>query len=222
MKNFIIALSFLIGINLFAGELSLHDYVNNKTEENFSKVYNYYVQKINQNHEDYDALISLAMLTQIASNNYENMIKDNFKNLGIREKFLFANFLLQKGKYNESIDIYNQLNKIAPKWSCPWRHKGEAYLAIKKYNEAENAVIQAIKVKKNHFDAYILLAEIQEKMEKYPEALKTMETGLKYQDQNTEKEEITDKDVLILYSRILKENNKMKKFKEIQKKLEKK
>ncbi len=222
MKKILMMLIAIVALNLSAEEISLHTYFSNQTEENFLKVYNYLYKKIKANPKDYDSIISLATLTQLAANNYSNQVKTKIDSLGMREKFLFANFLLQQEKYQEAINIYNKLNKAAPKWSCPWRHKGEAYFDMGKYKEAEQALFKAIEVKKNHFDAYILLAQIQEKMEKYQEALSTLETGLKYEDQNTEKEEITDKDVLVLYARILKENNKTEKYNEIMKKIEKK
>lgn len=222
MKKILMMLIAIVALNLSAEEISLHTYFSNQTEENFLKVYNHLYNKIKTNPKDYDSIISLATLTQMAANNYSNKIKTKIDSLGLREKFLFANFLLQQEKYQEAINIYNKLNKAAPKWSCPWRHKGEAYFDMGKYNEAEQSLFKAIEVKKNHFDAYILLAQIQEKMKKYQEALLTLETGLKYQEQNTEKEEITDKDVLVLYARILKENNKTEKYNEIMKKIEKK
>ncbi len=222
MQKILMMLIAIVALNLSAEEISLHTYFSNQTEENFLKVYNHLYKKIKANPKDYDSIISLATLTQLAANNYSNQVKTKIDSLGMREKFLFANFLLQQEKYQEAINIYNKLNKAAPKWSCPWRHKGEAYFDMGKYKEAEQALFKAIEVKKNHFDAYILLAQIQEKMEKYQEALSTLETGLKYEDQNTEKEEITDKDVLVLYARILKENNKTEKYNEIMKKIEKK
>ncbi len=222
MKKILIILIVLVGLNISAEEISLHNYVQNQTEENFLKVFNFYSQKIKSNPQDYDSIISLATLTQFAANHYANQIESKVDSLGMREKFLFANFLLQQRKFQNAIKIYDDLNKTAPKWSCPWRHKGEAYFGMEDYANAEKALFKAIEVKKNHFDAYILLAQVQEKMKKYPEALKTLETGLTYQAQNTEKEEITDNDVLKLYAKILKENNKMEKYNEVMKKIENK
>ena len=63
---------------------------------------------------------------------------ENVEELPNKAKFSCANIQLEMGRYDDAIEIYKMLNEKTPKWSCPWRHRGEAYW---KKGELDNAVI---------------------------------------------------------------------------------
>ena len=144
-----------------------------------------------------------------------------FDSLAPRENFSLANILLDKGEYEKAISYYEKLNKAVPKWSCPWRHKGEAYYKMHKLQEAEKSLKKAIETRKEHYDAYIMLAEVQRDLKKYDEALKTFETGLSYKGKDIEdpEKEVSFIDELFLHAELLKLNNKD--YSEILKKIKK-
>jgi len=125
------------------------------------------------------------------------VLGSNLDSLNTRTKFSYANLLLELGKLDESIIIYDKLNEDVPKWSCPWRHKGEVLIKQNKLLEAETATLMAIETREDHFDAYVQLAKIQKDMKKYEEALKTLNKGLSYYSSDPE-EEVTDEEVIEL------------------------
>jgi tetratricopeptide (TPR) repeat protein len=165
-------------------------YQEDPTIENFVQAIEYYNSEEN-NAEDHMNYILLANLYLAELEKNLEFLKTNIDSLSMRDKFQFANVLLEAGKFDECIEIYNGLNVEAPNWSCPWRHKGEALLKSDNFAEAEIATLKAIETREEHFDAYLQLAEIQKELGKYEAALQTLETGLKYSGQDYE-EEVTD------------------------------
>jgi len=136
-------------------------------------------------------------------------------------QFNYANLLLELRRFYKAIEVYDTLNSNYPEWSCPWRHKGEAYFKSDRLEEAENALKKAIETRREHYDAYVMLAEVQEAMGNYFDALQTLETGFTYLGKDIEDpdEETNDIDVQFLYLRLLKANKKDKQAKEIKQKL---
>lgn len=138
-------------------------------------------------------------------------------------KFQYANLLLEIGKYDECIEVYEGLNEEFPDWSCPWRHKGEAYFKTSELEKAEISLQKAIETRVEHYDAYVMLAEVQEAMGKYTDALATLETAFSYKGKDIEdpEQEITDLDVQFLHLRLLKQNNMQNEYGQLKMKLEK-
>jgi len=142
--------------------------------------------------------------------------------LTMKTKFNYANLLLDLGRYDECIPIYESLNAESPVWACPWRHKGEAYFKSDELEQAEIALKRAIETRVEHYDAYVMLAEVKEEMGNYTDALATLETGFSYKGKDIEDpdEEITDLDVQFLYLRLLKVNNMQDEYEQQRMKLE--
>ena len=210
-KNQIILLALFITVNLFGqhGSNDFEEYMNYQKEPtttNLVKAIEYYNEEIKEN-SSYTAHLMLANIFQNEFQKNINILNDNLDSLSIRTQFSYANLLLDTGQLKESILIYDKLNKNFPKWSCPWRHKGEALLKMERYNEAEIATIKAIEVREDHFDAYVQLAHIRKNLGKYKEALQTLEKGFSYSDSDTE-EEISNEEVEELYNELLKLNEK--------------
>ncbi|MEA1973083.1 MAG: hypothetical protein U9N34_07320, partial [Candidatus Cloacimonadota bacterium] len=130
----------------------------------------------------------------------------NFDSLETRTKFQYGNLLLEMGKYKESIEIYNSLNESSPKWSCPWRHKGEAYYNLNDLANAEKSFLKAIETRIEHYDAYVWLAKTQKEMGRYKEALKSLEIGLSYKGKDIEdpEEEVATSEVDALHEELKK------------------
>ncbi len=207
----IIVLVFLIAANLIGqhGTSDFEDYLNFQKEptlENLIKTIEYYYIQL-EGDSKYTAHLMLANIFQSEFQKNMNILEEELDSLSTRNKFSYANQLLDVGQFEKSIMIYNKLNKNFPKWSCPWRHKGEALLKMERYKEAEIATIKAIEVLEDHFDAYVQLARIQKKLGKYKDALQTLEKGLSYGDSDTE-EEISNEEVEELYNELLKLNEK--------------
>ena len=171
-------------------------YQQDQTFENFQKAIEHYNSN-SENAEDYNSALMLSYLYTMELDNNLDILNDNLDSLDTRTKFSYANLLLELGKLDECIVIYDKLNEDVPKWSCPWRHKGEALMKQQNYKDAEVATIKAIEVREDHFDAYIQLAKIQKELREYEAALTTLEKGMQYEEADHE-DEVSDKEVELL------------------------
>jgi len=176
-------------------------YQQDQTFENFQKAVEHY----NYNYEDVKDNKSVLMLSYLYTMELENNLEilgDNLDSLTTRTKFSYANLLLELGRLDESIAIYDKINEDVPKWSCPWRHKGEALMKQQDYLGAEVATIKAIEVREDHFDAYIQLARIQKELGEYEAALLTLKKGIKFEEADHE-DEVSDEEVELLKTELL-------------------
>ena len=207
MKKNVFLFIVVILMTLLAAEV--HDenelfktYQQEQNFENFQQAIEHY----NSNSKDAEESKSVLMLAYLYTMELENNLEilgDNLDSLTTRTKFSYANLLLELGRLDESIAIYNKINEDVPKWSCPWRHKGEALMKQQDYLGAEVATIKAIEVREDHFDAYIQLANIQKELGEYHTALRTLEKGMQYEEADHE-DEVSDEEVELLKTELLK------------------
>ncbi len=101
-------------------------------------------------------------------------------------KFSLANFLLEARDYGRAIALYEALNAKTPKWSCPWRHKGQALYESGRLEDAEASLQRAVETRETHYDAYVWLARVQRDLKRYGEALETIKTAFKYKGRDIE------------------------------------
>jgi len=132
--------------------------------------------------------------------------------LSMKTRFNYANLLLDLGRYDECIPIYESLNTESPVWACPWRHKGEALWKQGKLDDAEAALKQSIEVRENHYDAYVMLAHVLLEQGKSQEALTTLEKGMQYGAENPEYSENEEFEVEVkaLHDELIKLNSEKK------------
>jgi len=158
----------------------LQVYLSEKTPENFVEAYNTYNAQIADS-MDYSSVMSIAWLN-----------------------------LFELDRNEEAIAVYEKLNEATPKWSCPWRHKGQAYYQMKNYPEAEKALLKAIETRKEHYDAYIWLAEVYRDWGQYDKGIATLAEGLSYYGKDIEdpEKEYSSVDVAFLHLDLLKKAGK--------------
>ncbi len=171
-------------------------YQQDQTFENFQKAIEHYNSN-SENAKDYNSALMLSYLFTMELENNLDILNDNLDSLNTRTKFSYANLLLELGKLDESIAVYEKLNEDVPKWSCPWRHKGEALMKQQNFKDAEFATLQAIETREDHFDAYIQLARIQKELGEYDTALQTLKNGMQYEVADLE-DEVTNEEVELL------------------------
>ena len=210
-KNYIIMLVFFIAVNLIGQHVSndFEMYLNYQKEPtigNLIKAVEYYNTQL-EGKTKYTAHLMLAYVFQNEFQKNMNILEEELDSLSTMNKFSYANLLLDIGQFEKSITIYDKLNENFPKWSCPWRHKGEALLKMESYEKAEVATIKAIEVREDHLDAYVQLARIRKSLGKYNEALQTLEKGLSYSESDLEVE-ISNEEVEALHNELLKLNEK--------------
>ncbi|MDD3643642.1 MAG: tetratricopeptide repeat protein [Candidatus Krumholzibacteria bacterium] len=200
-----VAALMLITSGAVAQEKSLFSiYLGDRTTENFMKAWESYEQ-MRADTVNHNATVVLAYLALIELDRNLEMLAENADSLSARNMFQYANILLELERYDESVALYEKLNEKSPKWSCPWRHKGEAYWEMKKYEEAEKALLKAIETRETHYDAYVWLARVYRDMNRYEEALSTLEKGLSYHGKDIEdpEEEVSGVDVGFLHLDLL-------------------
>ena len=200
-------LIFFVAASLFGqhGSNDFEVYMNYQKEPttgNLIKAVEYYNEQLEENIK-YTAHLMLANIFQKEFQKNMNILEEELDSLSTMNKFSYANLLLDIGQFEKSITIYDKLNENFPKWSCPWRHKGEALLKMESYEKAEVATIKAIEVREDHLDAYVQLARIRKSLGKYNEALQALEKGLSYSESDTE-EEISNEEVEALHNELLK------------------
>lgn len=183
-------------------------YINDRDPENFIKAYRHYIELS----EDSLDMNSTAIVVYLAMQEMErnlNRLEENRSELKNRTKFLYANALLELGRYDQAISIYDKLNEKVPKWSCPWRHKGEAFWKKGDLDAAVKALEMAIETRETHYDAYVMLADVLRDRKEYRKALDTLKKGLTYYGKDIEdpEEEVSSIDVYFLYMDLLRKND---------------
>lgn len=190
-------------------------YSEDQSQENFINAYNEYNAQMKDT-ANYDAAAMLAWLNFYELEKTLEMLKENTASLTSMNKFQFANILLEIGRYDEAIPLYEQLNKETPEWSCPWRHKGTAFWKKGEYDAAVTALQKAIETRKEHYDAYVVLAQVYKDMKQFKKGVKTLEEGLTYYGKDIEdpEREQSTIDVQFLYLELLKKAGEKAKYQE--------
>ncbi len=199
------------------------DYYADPNISSFENAFKHYSAQLAENEDEDNARLMLSYLYLIELERMLEQFETRVDSLSQKFQFQYANLLLELRKYDEAIETYEVLNASFPNCSCPWRHKGEAYFKSNDLVHAETALQKAIETREEHYDAYVMLAEVQELMGKNDEALATLETGFTYKGKDIEDpdEEVDDLDVQFLYLRLLKANDRQNDYEQQKKKLEK-
>lgn len=183
----------------------LQVYLKDKSPQNFIEAYNAYTAQ-SKDTVDYAAVTSLAWLNLFDLDQKLDMLKEHVGELKNMQKFQYANMLLELDRNEDAIGVYEMLNEASPKWSCPWRHKGQAYYQLKNYTEAEKALLMAIETRKEHYDAYIWLAKVYNESGQYEKGIKAVNDGLAQYGKDIEdpEKEYSSIDVAFLHLDLLK------------------
>ena len=207
MKKLVLIIIVIASSLLFAEDDMLKEfnkYQENPTYENFITASNYFEGILKEDATNSQARLFVIYLHEMRMNSNMEYLSNNIENIDMKTKFQYANLLLELGQFENSIEIYNVLNENVPKWSCPWRHKGEAYYKSGDMTGAEVAFLKAIETRKEHYDAYVWLAKAQKELGKYKEALASLETGLSYKGKDIEdsEEEVATSEVDALHKEL--------------------
>ena len=129
----------------------------------------------------YSAFVDQANLAAQVDRLYA--LKDSLEG---KHLFGLANLMLETGDFRRSVDLYRKLNAATPKWSCPWRHKGEALYKLGDLAESEQALLKAVETRPTHYDAWVWLARVQKDMGKLKEALASIKKAFENKGKDVE------------------------------------
>lgn len=176
-------------------------YLEKPEVQSFRNAVNALADSLKTSSDLYSAKANLAYIANAETNRLIDELRADEKDLSAGQRFMVANMLLGMDRNAEANELYAGLNKDYPNWSCPWRHRGEANYKMKDYKAAETALIQAIKTKEEHYDAYVWMAMTLREMGRYEEALSNMDIARKIAPEaaESEHEDISAQDFDNLY-----------------------
>lgn len=189
----------------------LQIYLKDKTAENFASAHAAYNAQIKDT-INYASITALAWLHMFELDRHLEFLNDNLANLKNMQKFQYGNMLLELDRNRDAVAVYEKIVEASPKWSCPWRHMGEAYYKEKDYAAAEKALLMSIETRVEHYDAYMWLAEVYYAWGKYDKGIATLEKGLTMYGKDIEdpEEEYSSAKVAFLHLDLLKGAKKTK------------
>ena len=208
MKKFtFIMLGLLIVVLYCAQESPVTLYLQNQNLETYQQAVNYLIQIDKEGKSGMQAKLNLAYISNLESLRLMELAKADMDNLQPGERFALANLYLERDKYDDAISIYNLLNEATPKWSCPWRHKGEALYKSGNYDAAKKSLEMAIETNKEHYDAYLWYAKTLYELKDYKNALRALETAFDLTEELEDSEYdqvIPEEEINQLYQELLK------------------
>ena len=164
---------------IYAAESNpVRDYLDNPSTDTFSAAVQYLTQMDKDSSSSMQAKLNLAYIADHETQRLMDLALSQEKELKPAERFSLANMFFGMDKYTEAIKLYDVLNKESPKWSCPWRHKGEALYKSGDYQAAIKSLEMAIETNEEHYDAYIWYAKALYKLERYQDAKTALDTAL--------------------------------------------
>lgn len=206
-KLSLITLGLLVLNFCLAQESPVTLYLQNQNLETYQQAVNYLLKIDKEDNSGMQAKLNLAYISNLESLRLMDLAKADMDNLKPGERFALANLYLERDKYDDAITIYNLLNEATPKWSCPWRHKGEALYKSGNYDAAKKSLEMAIETNKEHYDAYLWYAKTLYELKDYKNALRALETAFdlteKLEDSEYD-EVIPEEEINQLYQELLK------------------
>jgi tetratricopeptide (TPR) repeat protein len=199
---------------------SFRVYLDEKNMENFLNALQEYEAK-RADTLDMSATIVISYLHMLELERNLEMLEENEAGLSDMNKFQYANILLELKEYDNALGLYKQINEKTPKWSCPWRHRGEAHWKKKEYEDAVMCLEKAIETRETHFDAYTMLAHVLYEMEDYEKAFAVMEKGMTYYGKDIEdpEREVDMVETYFLYLDLCEKVGNTERYEEIYSKL---
>ncbi|PKN72953.1 MAG: hypothetical protein CVU50_05345 [Candidatus Cloacimonetes bacterium HGW-Cloacimonetes-3] len=184
----------------------MNTYLSKPTSSSFSLAVTSLSDAISKGEKPNMSKLSLAYIAELEADRLMKELIANADSMAAGERFTLANMLLGKDDYMNAIPLYDALNRDYPNWSCPWRHKGEAYFNQKNYEAAVISLQQAIATNTEHYDAYVWMAISLNELGRYTEALKNLETALTLspEEEESDDEAISQERIDALYKELKK------------------
>ncbi|HNQ44275.1 MAG TPA: tetratricopeptide repeat protein [Candidatus Cloacimonadota bacterium] len=171
----ILVLALVLTVMLFAEDDPVQAYLQNPSIQSFNAAVQQLTEDAQKESESTQASLYLAYIANQEARRILSDSMDKLDSLSSGELFFLGNIYLGMDSYADAVRVYDRINASVPKWSCPWRHKGEALFKSGNFAAAAVALEESIKTNENHYDAYVWYAKTLYELKRYNEALVALE-----------------------------------------------
>jgi len=98
----------------------------------------------------------------------------------LTERLEFGTELMQYGDYNYALKVFDNIIVSDPEWSEAWNKRATVYFLMSQFTDSLVDIDKVLNIEPRHFGALSGQARIFIKLQKYEEAIKSIERALKF------------------------------------------
>ena len=98
----------------------------------------------------------------------------------LTEKLEFGTELMQYGDYNYALRVFDNIIVTDPKWSEAWNKRATVYFLMSQFTNSLDDINKVLDIEPRHFGALSGQARIFIKLQKYENAIMSIERALKF------------------------------------------
>jgi tetratricopeptide (TPR) repeat protein len=115
----------------------------------------------------------------------------------LTERLELGTELMQYGNYNYALKVFDNIIVSDPEWSEAWNKRATVYFLMSQFTDSLYDIDKVLNIEPRHFGALSGQARIFIKLQKYEEAIKSIERALKFYPSFKSREMITEIERLI-------------------------
>ena len=98
----------------------------------------------------------------------------------LTERLEFGTELMQYGNYNYALKVFDNIIVSDPEWSEAWNKRATVYFLMSQFTDSLYDIDKVLNIEPRHFGALSGQARIFINLQKYEEAIKSIERALKF------------------------------------------
>ena len=98
----------------------------------------------------------------------------------LTERLEFGTELMQYGNYNYALKVFDNIIVSDPEWSEAWNKRATVYFLMSQFTDSLYDIDKVLDIEPRHFGALSGQARIFINLQKYEEAIKSIERALKF------------------------------------------
>ena len=101
-------------------------------------------------------------------------------NLKLTQKLEFGIELMQYGRYEYALKVFDNILDTDPKWSEAWNKRATVFFLMNEYTKSLNDIQKVLSIESRHFGALSGQARIFIKLQEYEKAIVSLKKALKF------------------------------------------
>ena len=101
-------------------------------------------------------------------------------NLKLTQKLELGIELMQYGRYEYALKVFNNILDTDPKWSEAWNKRATVFFLMNQYAESLNDIEKVLSIESRHFGALSGQARIFIKLQEYEKAIVSLKKALRF------------------------------------------